>query len=348
MPFYHLYERSISFIQPEIEKARKIDTAYLIIDAINQANSYMSNLFSTQNTLTKLLEEASSANYHWLNAIDSAKQIDSVTASAKIVLDAHFNSMALASLLAQECLIKTSWNDLGKSAIYKSNNMLRAIESFNCLTTYYKNLVQSFNEKEFKITNYPPFISGLPPIEILMGSKLLDAISADDTEKHVEESETIEFEIGKNIESSLEDLLNQFNPNIRNLWLGAKEAFSSNNPDRKRHIIVSLREMITHILHTIAPDTDIYKWTKDSNHYKEGKPTREARILYICRNINHDPFTKFLSKDIESHIEFIRLFQRGTHEINVSLTEIQLKTLIIRAEALARFLLVIKKGDGSI
>ena len=125
---------------------------------------------------------------------------------------------------------------------------------------------------------------------------------------------------------------------------GAKEAMASTNPDKKRHVVVSLREMLTYILHGIAPDNEVSKWTSKPVHFHEGRPTREARLLYVCRDINHGPFEQFVSKDVEAHIKFFHLFQRGTHELDINFTEQQLRTLVVRTEALARFLLITWKN----
>jgi hypothetical protein len=343
-PFYSSYADIISSLQPEIERVRELHLSTSFIDSVNQANSSIAALFSEQRSLAKLAENAASINRHWLTEIESVKHFGSGAEAAKLALDSHFDSIAQVSLLAQERLLGSAWFDLERSAIYKTNEMATALESFSNLTENYNSLVQSFNTREFDITDFPPFVSGLPPIEILTSSDLLDTISRDEAEEYNEEADALEFEIREDIESSLEELLNYFNPEIRRLWLGAKEAFSSDNPDRKRHIVVSLREMLTHILHGIAPDNEILKWTTEPSHYYEGRPTREARILYVCRDINHGPFAKFVNKDVESHIKFIRLFQRGTHEININFTDQQLKTLIVRAEALGRFLLVTGKN----
>jgi hypothetical protein len=343
-PFYSSYSDIISSLQPEIERVRDLHLSTTIMDAVNHANSGLSILFAEQNSFAKLAEEATSVNRHWLTEIESVKHLGSITEAAKFALDSHFDSMAQVSLLAQERLLNSSWIDLGKSAIFKTNELASALESFGNLSENYNSLVRSFTYREFDLTNFPPFVSRLPPIEILASSDLLDTISKDDTEDYVEEADALEFEIREDIESSLEELLNHFNPEIRRLWIGAKEAFSSANPDKKRHVVVSLREMLTHILHGIAPDDEISKWTTEPSYYHEGKPTREARILYVCRDINHGPFTQFVNKDIESHIKFIRLFQRGTHEININFTDQQLKALIVRSEALARFLLITGKN----
>ena len=346
-PFISSYADIVASLQPEIDKVRELYSSRSIIDSINQANSSLVTLFTEQTSLSRLAEEAASVNRLWKTEIDSIKHLSSSVEASKLAISQHYEGIAKASLLAQERLLNLHWNDLEKSVFHKTGELSGALESFKSLTKNYNSFVRSFSEKQFNITDFPPFVSGLPPIEILISSDLIDTISRTEDEKYVEEADNIEDEIREDIESSLEELLvhvNPINPKIKRLWLGAKEALSSTNPDKKRHIVVSLREMITHILHGIAPDAEVKKWTTDPSHYCKGRPTREARLLFVCRNINHGPFKEFVNQDVKSHIKFIRLFQRGTHEININFTDQQIKTLIVRSEALARFLLITWKN----
>jgi len=343
-PFFSSYADIVASLQPEIDRVRELYSSRSIIDSINQANSSLATLFSEQTSLSRLAEEAASVNRLWKTEIDSIKHLSSSVEASKLAIGLHYDGIAQASLLAQERLLNSPWNDLEKSVFHKTGELSGALESFKSLTENYNSFVHSFSAKQFDIIDFPPFVSGLPPIEILISSDLIDTISRTEIEEYVEEADNLEDEIREDIESSLEELLVHINPEIKRLWLGAKEASSSTNPDKKRHVVVSLREMITHILHGIAPDVEVRKWTADPSHYHEGRLTREARLLFVCRDINHGPFKEFVNKDVESHIKFIRLFQRGTHEININFTDQQIRTLLVRSEALARFLLITWKN----
>jgi hypothetical protein len=343
-PFYSSYADIISTLQPEIERIRALQLSTPILDSINQANSGLASLFAGQSNLTKVVEEAASINRYWETEIESARHLAWGMDAAKLALHSHFDDIAQASLLAQERLLNSPWENLERSIFNKTHDLSSVLDSFITFTQGYESLIRSFNNKTFSIVDFPPFVSGLPPIEILTSSDLLDSISRDETDDYVEEADALEIEIREDIESSLEELLGYMNPEINQLWQGAKEAMASTNPDKKRHVVVSLREMLTHILRGVAPDSEVSKWSSKPVHFHEGRPTREARLLYVCRDINHGPFEQFVSKDVEAHIKFIRLFQRGTHELDINFTEQQLRTLIVRTEALARFLLITSKN----
>lgn len=132
------------------------------------------------------------------------------------------------------------------------------------------------------------------------------------------------------------------------MWQGAVEAYSSNNSDRVRHFSVSIRELLTHLMHKLATNKDIKAWTEDENMYDAKKnPTREARLLYICRNISNDELNKFIKKDIETTGAFIRLFQEGTHSVEPNFTENQLRAIKSKAEHTLKFLLEIEFGTNN-
>ena len=181
---------------------------------------------------------------------------------------------------------------------------------------------------------------------MLVGSSLLEIISNNESERYDREINTFEYEIRQDTEKSLNDLFHRFNPKLKPLLHGAREAIYSTNPDKERHILVSLREMITHILHGISPDKEVKKWTSAPEHYHNNRPTRKARILYVCRNINFGPFEDFMHYDVESTIKFIELLNNGTHRVEPSLTEEQLESLIVRAESMAEFLLTTWKNTN--
>ncbi|MCP4552359.1 MAG: hypothetical protein GY834_10025 [Bacteroidetes bacterium] len=338
-PLYSPDSSIILSLKSEFERVREQYSSNRIYNLIDQANISMESLALEQSFAAKIAEEAASINKYWIKEIESIKPFSSMEKILKLTTTEHIDSIVQTSLLAQKNLLSSDFERLKNSIIHETGDLTRIIESFTNLTADYNTLINSFNTKEFDILDFPPFVSGLPPIEMLTSSELVNKISRDKTEDYVEEDVFIN-EIREDIEYSLEELLAYIDPKIKILWRGAKEALSSNNPDKKRHVVVSLREMLTHILHGIAPDEELKKWTSDPNHFHDGRPTRRARLLFVCREINNGPFEQFMQMDVKSHLKFIDLFQRGTHEIDIKYTDQHLRALLVRTEALARFLLI--------
>ena len=99
------------------------------------------------------------------------------------------------------------------------------------------------------------------------------------------------------------------------LLRGAEETISSQNPDRCRHFASSHRELCTQIIHLLAPDNLVKDWTTDPNHFDRGKPTRRARLLYIARNHNNNPFIDFFVKNFETQMSLLNTDEhRKKHE----------------------------------
>jgi hypothetical protein len=150
-----------------------------------------------------------------------------------------------------------------------------------------------------------------------------------------QEPATLDLEQG----DELEVLLAKIDPNFSQLLRGAKYAMNANHPDRIRHFAASLRELITHVLHKIAPDEAVKSWSNEPQHLHDGKPTRRARILFICREIQTPKMSKFLEEDVKSTLSFIDLFQEGTHAVQPSFNDKQIKAMLLRAEGLLRYLI---------
>ncbi len=122
------------------------------------------------------------------------------------------------------------------------------------------------------------------------------------------------------------------------LYEGAIEALESKNTDRVRHFSVSSRELLREVLHRLAPNESFFEWNREDLYVHQGKPTRRGRLMYICRNIMCGEFATFIEKDIRAAVEFLSLFEKGTHEIESQYNKRQLRVLRIRMEYMIEFL----------
>ena len=134
-------------------------------------------------------------------------------------------------------------------------------------------------------------------------------------------------------EKSLEKLLWEINPNLVNLLQGARQALNTDNPDRARHVTVSLRELVREVLDRVAPDDKIQDWTDDPCHYHKGRPKRQARLWYINREISSGPLSKCVSADETAFLVWFQKLNAGTHAIRSRLTDRELQSLVFRIES---------------
>src|SRR5258705_4205619 len=152
------------------------------------------------------------------------------------------------------------------------------------LSDSYTDLLKSIEANPLLYTQLDQNLSKLTSIEYFSGANLLEAISV--VEDVTPEEEILKNEIQFENEFSLSTYLPKVEPGLFKMWKGAIEAYHSDNSDRVRHFSASIRELFTHLIHILAPDNEIKNWATDNTFFDEkGRPTRKARLLYICRNI---------------------------------------------------------------
>jgi Predicted pPIWI-associating nuclease len=137
----------------------------------------------------------------------------------------------------------------------------------------------------------------------------------------------------------LEGYLSDLDPQLLTLLKGARTAANSQNPDKTRHLCISLRELLGHALRNVASDAEVNAWTQDPSHFHNGKPTRHARIQYLYSPISQPALRKFIDADIRAAIELFDLLNKGTHVANLGTDAAALAVLLNRAEGILLLLL---------
>jgi hypothetical protein len=264
------------------------------------------------------------------------------TKLAQFSIQSNLAKISELSIFAENYLSKSEAAGLG--AIVNINNELKINinDSFLELSAGYKNLFASFGKNLGIFANFNPHITRLTSEEYFNSANLLESIS-------IEGSEGVAEQILKNNilidnERGLSFYLQQVNRDLINLWNGSKKALASDNPDRIRHFGTSLRELFTQVIHALAPNNEIKLWTSRKDYFKDGNPTRKARLNYICRNISNETFEEFIDKDITALLALLDLFENCTHEVKSKITEIQLLAMQCRAESTIKYLITISKN----
>ena len=183
-----------------------------------------------------------------------------------------------------------------------------------------------------------PIMIQQPPTDFYLATHLSNTITEQQTQLTKEEKEILERE-HKRTNPLLCEALSQLNPELLVAYQGAVDSLNSKNPDKQRHLEVSLRELFTHVLHTLSPNKEFNKWNTNPDNLHNDNPTREGRLRYIYRNIDFSPFNEFVERDIETAITFLKLFQKGTHETRGPFDEQQSQALLSRMESLLYFIL---------
>jgi len=246
-----------------------------------------------------------------------------------------FTRMGEANLSSFEWATTGSRYDLSK---YRVTSVQTAFLNF---TDSYRDVMQSVSMKPNWLYEAPA-IAELPARGYYASSQLLRIVS--DEEVTVEEiaEETEKATAGQT--DYLLEYLPRLDRDLPMMWHGAVYALRSDNPDRIRHFITSLRELFTHVLHILAPNDAFAQWDRDRFYYADDKPTRQGRLLFICRNMSGSDavFARFMKNDVDSAISLIKMFQGGTHKINSDYSPQELELILIRAELSLRTFLKVE------
>lgn len=164
----------------------------------------------------------------------------------------------------------------------------------------------------------------------------------DEPDDAKDEAHVVEL-VRAEILDSVEQALDSVDSRLVKPWRGAKQTLKSDNPDRSRHLAVSLREMTTHLLHILAPDKAVKEWSTSSRDYHDGRPTRSARIKCIYSRYGSE-IQAFFELDVKTAIHWIDLINKETHTLDGFETDEAMEALLARFEGLALSLIRGAKG----
>ena len=258
-------------------------------------------------------------------------------------------SNAVSKMLPQysnDFLLSSSMLEAFRHSILVVPDFFKEFEAQNNLLIDATKQLSSVFEKISIDIIKPPIIFDLLPdcliAPVMSGSlhfQVLKDLHYIDTSIEYEAEENYFEAINDNC-STAEKKIEAANKNWLILLKGAEQSFLSKNPDKIRHTITSLRELITQILHTYAPDDDLKQKYTEPKYYHDGKPTRRTRIEYILFNkYSNSSLVEIVDKDIVAILEMFNLFQEGTHKVVSSLSDDELRFILKRTVLLIEQLL---------
>jgi len=335
--------------QLEISRALEMSGAAARIQEIVSANQHWQELIKQTTVPSSIAESLSAVHQSWIERIkpiqNDISHLSQLQASAK--LDLCDTSLRLA---ATERLMAGIDFEAIRSRFQIEMPVISGLEnSIAHVAASYGSLAESLREIS-DITRLPAFVLPGATREIYTTSFAIETLCTWG-EREDDEAET---EIQLVAEAELETsgciaLLQQVEPGLARPYIGARDAlYGGNNADRARHVLSSLRELWNHLLRRLAPDDLVAAWIpgvpnqKDLLH--EGKPTRRARVLYVCRELNNDPLTDFLMHDTRALVKLIELFNR-VHELETELTDEQLRAILLKTDSWLMYILQISMGN---
>ncbi|MCG9075464.1 hypothetical protein [Laribacter hongkongensis] len=334
--------------QLEISRALELSGAAARIQEIVSANQHWQDLIKQATVTSRITESLSAAHQSWLDTIKPIQhdfsQLSQLQASAKLAL--CDTSLRLA---ATERFMAGIDFEAIRDRFQIEMPVIAGLESSIAnVAASYGGLAESLREIS-DITRLPAFVLPGATREIYTTSFALETLrpwgDRDEDEAETEIQLVAEAELET---SGCIALLQQVDPGLARPYIGARDALYGNNADRARHILSSLRELWNHLLRRLAPEDLVAAWIPGVSNQKDllhdGKPTRRARVLYVCRELNNDPLTDFLMHDTRALVKMIELFNR-VHELETALTDEQLRAILLRTDSWLMYILQISSGN---
>lgn len=270
-------------------------------------------------------------------------------AAALAPLTAAQESLAHATLFAQ----------LADASQARLNSQMLALatagqEIHRALAEVTRDFGQSFRQLFDQISaqdalfSVPPLVIERPPQEAFIHYRLVEVIT-DRTAEPNRDDDVVEADrdLASEAEAELTTGLVGLDTRLVTIWRGAREALRSPNPDRLRQACASQRELVMHVVHLLAPDEAVRKWTTSADDFDEsGRPKRKTRLHFIARKVNQDRFSAFLRKDLAAALEAIDVLNGGVHGLDSSLSDAQTRLLMLRIDHLLAFLLEVSKTEA--
>ena len=332
----------------ELSSAFEMSGAMARIQEIASANQHWQELIKQASATSRIAESLSAAHQSWLDTIKpiqhDSSHLSQLQASAKLAL--CDTSLRLA---ATERLMAGIDFEAIRGRFQIEIPVIAGLESSIAhVAASYGSLAESLREIS-DITRLPAFVLPGATREIYTTSFALETLRPWDEGDEDEAETEIQFVAEAELEASgCIALLQQVDPGLARPYIGARDALYGNNADRARHILISLRELWNHLLRRLAPDDLVAAWIPGVPNQKDllhdGKPTRRARVLYVCRELNNDPLTDFLMHDTRALVKLIELFNR-VHELEAALTDEQLRAILLKTDSWLMYILQISSGN---
>lgn len=306
-------------------------------------------ILSKSDTLSSSVRNVIEANKSILAMTDSdvsrflqknQQQTQEIIKSLRTTFDT--SGMLSASLAAQTKLAELKRLPLG-SAINAAASLQESFrQNLDKFTSNYRDLFEFTHHEPSIVEILDPDVIQYSSYEVFREAELLEQITVPEDEQiNLDEHEIIAIPE----ERTLEDSLGQINSGLPTLLQGARKGLNSDNPDRARHVASSLRELIRHVHCKLAPDDKIRGWNTDPIYYHNNRPTKKARLLYLCREFDAEPLSEFVETDVKSVLSLIDALNAEAHVVSRRLNDRQLHALVDRTEFYLLYLLRLNSAN---
>ena len=307
-----------------------------LLGAVQDLNKLSSGI------MTDLQRTVDQVHRSWFTELgDVTSSIQLATMARPTLTDVSYQ-IAITKPLFEEI----DFDLLGKHLDVQMSLMSEVQHSISAFWASYGGLAESFRGLD-DIVQLPAFVLPGATRELSTTSHALDVLypMEERTEKEatgLEPYPSVEEEIE---DSVLISLLERVDPQFVTMYRGALAALESNNPDRSRHVLTSLRELWNHLLRKLAPEEEVREWIEEHNnpdHLHNGKPTRYAKMRYALKDLGDEPLREFVEADSRAMVKLYTLYGR-LHGLDTGVTDEQLRIITVRTESYLSYILRVRE-----
>ena len=275
----------------------------------------------------------------WLSEQRNIESLIESAEKAKIALsDISHHHLAISKLL----WTGIDYNALARSLNIQQATMSKVQASISALTISYSNLTESFGSVA-DVVKLPSFVLPGATSELSTTGYALEVLHPLEDEEGTEDG-YFGFE-GESENSNLIALLEREGMGFVGTYRGAVASLNGDNPDRSRHVLSSLRTLVDQLLLKFAPEERVREWIIERGHnayLHKGKPTRRAQILYMSKDLDNEPLTKFIEADSIAVKELYQLYNK-LHDLGTGLSDLQLRAIVFKTESYLEYILKVRE-----
>jgi hypothetical protein len=256
------------------------------VESMVRAHSYIAEIARAFDPINELLQEISRSQRLWAQGL-SSEVLAQIQQTACLDLS---NLLSFSSHLQEQYAGLAKFNLMPTFQVEKvvGDAITSSLLNFGHA---YEQWWHSIQAEPARFLELPRVLIKYPPLEMYVGTKAAAAISE---EIVFEPEDSTENEV-KEISNGIEKALGTISPIFPPMYRGALEALLSGSVDRARHVAVSLRELLTQVLDTLAPESSVKGWSSNPENFDDhGRPTRRARLRFLCKGVSQGEFRNFL------------------------------------------------------
>jgi len=278
------YRAAMAAFRPALTVLDSLKVVSPAFETVATANRTLGVFLEQQQDLEEVARQAVAAHSAWGMQIAAHVEAVGRSQALQLALQSHYARIAEMTIAAQRMLAGTLWESVSvgvRAAVAEVDVAKRSLLAF---TRSYAALTRTLVQPESPIASFPPIVSARPPVEVLAGCRLLSVVS-EDVPTRSEEDVELFASLAADIDESFESQLAGLDRKLMSLWRGAMQAIDSSNPDRKPHAVVSLRELVGHVLRTVSPDDNVRAWSSDrSTTMTTAPPAARASSTSVGRS----------------------------------------------------------------